>query len=97
MAKTEVYSWRLEPSRKAALEGLARQKNASVAAVLDEIVDDWLATRPTPSDDEQQRRLHEVAARHVGAITGGDPERATNARERIRARLHTRHDSSGRR
>jgi hypothetical protein len=90
MAKTEVYSWRIEPSTKAALEEEARERDTPVAAVLDEIVGDWLARRPRRTDDEEQRRLRAAAAPYVGAFHGGDPHRAERARERLRGRLEGR-------
>lgn len=90
MSKTEVYSWRLEPAIKEALEEAARERRASVAAVLDEIVDEWLSRRENGSDEEDQRCLHRAASRFVGAISGGDAHRAENARERVRERLRQR-------
>jgi len=91
MAKTDVYSWRLDSSTKAALEDAARERKASVAAVLDEIVEDWLSRRPGGSDAKEQRNLHRAAGRYVGAIEGGDPRRAEASRERLRERLRRRH------
>lgn len=91
MAKTDVYSWRLDSSTKAALEDAARERKASVAAILDEIVEDWLSRRTSGSDAEEQRALHRAARRYIGAIEGGDPRRAETSRERVRERLRRRH------
>lgn len=92
MAKTDVYSWRVRPSTKEGLEQAARERGASVAAVLDEIVEDWLARRPAQGgEDEEQRRLHRAASRFVGMIEGGEPDRAERARELVRERLRRRH------
>lgn len=93
MAKTDVYSWRVDPATKAALEEAARERRASVAAVLDEIVGEWLSRRENGTGAEEQRRLHEAASRYVGAITGGEPQRADSARERVRERLRRRADT----
>jgi hypothetical protein len=90
MAKTDVYSWRLDATTKSALEEAARERRASVAAVLDEIVTEWLSRRENGTGVEEQRRLHETASRFVGAIAGSDPQRAETARERIRERLSLR-------
>lgn len=90
MAKTDVYSWRLDATTKSALEEAARERRASVAAVLDEIVTDWLSRRENGTEVEEQRRLREAASRYVGAIEGGDPARATTSRQRVRERLRRR-------
>ena len=42
MAKSEVYSWRVAPAMKSALEGVARSEGRSVGALLDEIVSGWI-------------------------------------------------------
>jgi hypothetical protein len=90
MPKTDVYSWRVDPAIKAALEDAARERRASVATVLDEIVGEWLSRRENGAGVEQQRRLHEAASRFVGAIEGAEPRRAETSRERVRARLSQR-------
>lgn len=87
MPKTDVYSWRLESATKAALQEAARERGASVAAVLDEIVGEWLARRENGTGIGEQRRLHAAASRYVGAIDGGEPRRAETSRERARKRL----------
>lgn len=91
MAKTDVYSWRLDPATKAALEDAARERKVSVAAVLDEIVAEWMAGRENGEGIEGQRRLHRAASRFVGSIAGGDPARAESSRDRLRERLKWRH------
>lgn len=93
MAKTDVYSWRVDPTTKAALEEAARERRASVAAVLDEIVGEWLSRRENGTEVEEQRRLHEAASRYVGAIEGGEPARAATSRQRVRERLRRRADA----
>ncbi len=89
MAKHEVYSWRVSRSRKSALEHLAREKNTTIAGVLDEAVDSLLREQPG-TDDETQARLRRAAASFIGAVRGGDPSRAANARAHVRAALTRR-------
>jgi hypothetical protein len=88
--KTEVYAWRVSPARKASLEEAARAEGRSVAQLLDEIVDEHLSAsaRRDGEELERQRRLHARAARFAGRLSGGDPGRATRARELVRDRLH---------
>ncbi|HEV2853526.1 MAG TPA: hypothetical protein VHC97_12050 [Thermoanaerobaculia bacterium] len=90
--KTEVYSWRLSPHLKMALEDAARAENKSLAELLEQIARDWLARAKGQSDDEEelQRRLHESAMRFVGSIEA-DPHLAENSRSEVRARIARRH------
>jgi hypothetical protein len=87
--KTEVYSWRVSPALKAGLEEAARRKGRSLARLLDEIVEGYLARgeRGSRSAEDQQRRLHESAERFAGSITGKRSGRSVNARQLVRARL----------
>jgi uncharacterized protein YutD len=88
MAKTEVYSWRLSVETKAALEETARQKQSSVAELLDQIVGDWLAhQQPLKANEAAQQRLHEAALKTIGTIRGDNPDRASNAKALLRAKL----------
>lgn len=88
MAKTEVYSWRLSLETKAALEETARQKQASVAELLDQIVNDWLTRQQAVKDDEaEQQRLHKAALEMIGTIQGDNVDRASNVRALLRAKL----------
>jgi hypothetical protein len=91
MAKTEVYSWRVSPETKTALEDAARRERATLGALLDRITREWLAGRTAGSpDDVEQRRLHAAAAEVLGSIRGGNPHRAEQARQTIRGRLGRR-------
>lgn len=91
--KTHVYSWRLQSGRKAALEEIARRQNRSVADLLDEAVDQWLSERvDTEKEEALQQRLRQAAATAIGSVAGGDPDRAEQARTRLRAMLATRRD-----
>ena len=89
--KTSVYSWRIESARKRQLEELARRQNRSVADVLDEAVSQWLEKQgANDADDSEQQRLRRAAATAFGTISGGDPDRAANARLRVRDELRRR-------
>lgn len=93
MAKTEVYSWRLSPRLKAELEEAARTEQRSLAELLDRIARAWLEGLEVhgEDDDERQRRVRRAASRAVGAIEGGNPDRAARASAEIRSRLARRH------
>jgi hypothetical protein len=88
MAKDEVYSWRLTLDVKTALEEQARRRGVSVATLLEEITGEWLRSAAEGTDAEaEQRRLRAAAEPFVGAIRGRDPDRAAEARQRVRERL----------
>jgi len=89
MAKTAVYSWRVSPARKAALEDAARAEGASVADLLDRVTGEWMQARTARvgSDDAEQARLRKAAMRFVGSVHGPDPDRASQARVRLREKL----------
>jgi len=95
MAKSEVYSWRVSPETKAALEDAARRHGQTVGALLQRIVRDWLdaAQGSRGGDEAEQARLHAAAKASFGAIRGGDPDRSARARETIRTRLTKRRAS----
>ena len=90
--KSEVYTWRVSPEVKGGLEEIARREGRSVSKVLDEIVAERLQSdaRESSAEADQQRRLHDRAARFAGRLSGGDPDRAANAREQVRVRLRKR-------
>ncbi|MCY4120046.1 MAG: hypothetical protein OXG72_03900, partial [Acidobacteria bacterium] len=92
MSKDHVYSWRLRGDLKEALGEAARDEKVSVADLLERIASDWLARRSSMEDEgEIQRRLHGAAAPCVGSVNGGDPNRAQEARERVRSTLARKH------
>jgi ABC-type glutathione transport system ATPase component len=90
--KSEVYTWRLSPAVKAALEEAARRKGRTVSELLDEIVAEKLQTLgwEPEEEEERQRELHERAASFAGCFAGGDRQRATNARAILRDRVKRR-------
>ena len=89
MAKTEVYSWRIAPETKAALEHAARRERGSIGRLLERLVHEWLASRRGGADSEEteQARLHAAAARTFGTIRGGNPHRSQHTRALIRQQL----------
>jgi hypothetical protein len=93
MAKTEVYSWRLDPVLKGELEQSARRRGVSIAELLEGIAGEWLAqdgySRLREADEQQ--RLRANATRFIGSFAGGDPERAAQAKQRVRQRLQDLH------
>lgn len=92
MHKSEIYTWRLTPVTKAALEEAARNQGRSVADLLEEIVTESLSAsaHEKAAESEQQRLLHERAAAFAGRISGTDPRRGERAKELVRARLKKR-------
>ena len=88
MRKSEVYSWRLTPELKSRLEDAAREERVSLSGLLEAMVEHWLADhRDSPQEEEKQRGLQRAATATFGAIRGGDPTRATRARELVRGIL----------
>ena len=91
MNKSEVYSWRVTPELKSALEEAARAERTTVSKLLDGIVAAWLeAADPEGHEGAVQQRLHRAADRTLGKIHGGDPRRAERARDLVRKRLTKR-------
>jgi hypothetical protein len=90
--KTEVYSWRLSSELKSELEREARLRKASVSSVLDIAIRNWLKKSAVSDDeDEEQRRLHEAAAKSLGALAGQNPRRSETTRKLVRQRLGRRY------
>jgi hypothetical protein len=91
--KSEVYSWRLSPDLKGALEEAARREQVSLSRLLERIAREWLkATTPAGENDEaEQARLRAVAMQFAGTIQGGDPDRAAEAGKRVREVLARRY------
>ncbi len=87
MKKSEVYSWRVDPQMKQALEERARDDGTSMAKLLDRIVEDWLEHNLTDEETEEQRRLHAAAAKVIGSIRSGNPIGAENAGEIVAAAI----------
>jgi len=93
--KTAVYSWRLSPDTKTALEREARRSGMSLAKLLDTMVEAWLRSRHrvTGAEAEAEARIRAAAMRCFGAIKGDNPRRAEQARELVRRRVRNRRAS----
>jgi len=91
--KSEVYSWRVSPALKASLEEAARQRGASIARLLDQIVEEHLSRDQAGagSDEKEQRGLQERAARFAGSLAGKAAGRSTRVRVLVRDRLRRTH------
>ena len=94
MAKTEVYSWRLDADTKAALQRAAKRSNQSMGGILDRIVREWLEAHPIEADAAEQKRLHEAASKYIGVLHGGTPYSAEATRRVIRERLARKYGRS---
>ena len=92
MAKTEVYSWRVESDTKAALEREARKSSRSMGALLHEIVHKWLADGHSDANFvAQQKRLQAALDKCIGIAPSGNPKRSQQVRETVRAAIAERH------
>ena len=96
--KTQVYSWRLSPEKKLALEAEARREGKSVAEVLDEMSSRWLAEKRASAidDDARQAKLRKRVLAAAGTIRGGDPTRSERARELVQAAIRERYEEERR-
>jgi hypothetical protein len=93
--KGEVYSWRLAPDLKRALEEAARREHVTVSRLLERIAREWLQTQAWVADDEaEQARLRAAAAPYIGALRSGDPDLAEKASERVRELILKAHGRS---
>jgi hypothetical protein len=90
--KSAVYSWRLSPETKAALEDEARQLGENLSQLLDRIAREWLEARRggASGTKDEQVRLRAAASRVIGKIAGGRAQRAERVRAAIRQRLERR-------
>lgn len=75
MAKSEVYSWRMEPELKMALEEEARKDGVSLSVLLDQIAEEWLMERVEGGDayDDSQEAIRKRALAACGTYRSGDP------------------------
>lgn len=89
MSKTEVYSWRLSPATKRSLEDEARRRKLTLAQMLDQIAQDWLAEHAANDDDAE--RILAKARPFIGAISGGGARRSERVRDLVRKRLRDKH------
>jgi hypothetical protein len=87
--KSAVYSWRVSPDTKAALEDEARRLGESMSELLDRIAVEWLDARRhrNAGTDAEQLRMRAGASKAIGKIAGGDGDRAARARATVREHL----------
>src|SRR5438093_11825826 len=90
MTKTEVYSWRISPATKAAIENEARREKTTVAALLDRIAKEWIESRRGQTDDAGRERLHAAVEKTIRAISGHNLERSERVRHSGPHRLECR-------
>jgi hypothetical protein len=92
--KTEVYSWRLSPQRKAELESEARREGTSLAKLLEEITSNWLEEQRNSrnGDEAEQAALRKRVMATAGTMRSGDPTLATRASEIVRQRILRKHE-----
>jgi hypothetical protein len=92
--KTEVYSWRLSPQRKAELESEARREGTSLAKLLEDITANWLEEqrRSRNGEEAEQAALRKRVMATVGTMRSGDPTLATRASEIVRERILRKHE-----
>jgi hypothetical protein len=90
--KTEVYSWRLSAEKKLALESEAMREGISFAQVLDDISSEWLERKrlALAEDELEQKKLRARVLKLAGSLSGGDPDRASNASRRVKEILAKR-------
>lgn len=91
MAKTEVYSWRVAPEKKRDLELRARAAGKTIAEVLDQLSEEWLASQRSEDDEAEQRRLHAAAAKFVGAVSFGNPRGSEIVEQELHKQLTRRY------
>jgi hypothetical protein len=88
--KSDVYSWRLSSELKSSLELEARRRGKSLAGLLEDISRDFLE-RVSNDVEREDAAIRRAATRVIGAIAGGKPRRAEQARSELRHRLKLRH------
>ncbi len=84
--RTSVYSWRLDPERKAALEEAARREGTTVSELLDRATDALLRASDSANDEAYQTELHEKLQKSIGALAQGRGGHAARVREVVRRR-----------
>jgi hypothetical protein len=93
MKRSEVYSWRIAPGLKSALEDEARRESISMGSLLERIAREWLEVHRVPTDDdEEQQRIRAAAMRCVGSITGVNPSRSSEVSALVRRRLQQKRE-----
>lgn len=89
MAKTEVYSWRVDPAVKMDLEQEARRQKISLAELMDRMARSYLEGLQRDDDDREQERIGKEVMKYVGSISV-EPDVSQNVGEKVRARVRAR-------
>lgn len=95
MAKSEVYSWRIAPQMKRALEEAAGRQKQSISSLLESIVAQSLRNSAEGWNEEEsalQKRLHAAASKWIGQIESGRSDRSRRVRELVRQKLRSRRE-----
>jgi len=95
MAKSEVYSWRVSPQMKRALEETARRQKQSISTLLEKIVAQSFRNDGEGWNEEEaalQKRLHAAGLSAIGKIKSGRTDRSKRVREEVRRKLQRKHE-----
>lgn len=89
MAKTEVYSWRVEAETKMALESELRPEGRSIAELLDQLTEEWLQKRSEGrrQEDAEQMRLQAKARKLAGSISSNSRYTSETVKDAVRKRI----------
>ena len=91
--KDQVYSWRISAQKKAELESEVRREGLSLAQLLEQITADWMHHRRNLHNDEaEQARIRKRVEAAIGSLAGGDPHRASQASQRVREIIRSKHE-----
>lgn len=83
-------SWHIKPELKRALEDEARRQGLTASELMNRILKVWLDERDR-EDEAEQRRLHAIAAKCIGTISGDDPHASEKVSEVVRAAIMERY------
>jgi hypothetical protein len=82
IGKGQVYRWRPSPKLKKELEAVARDENASIDAILERAVREWLARRTPRAKKDADQARRRAALMACAGIFRGDGTSATSERVR---------------
>ncbi|PZR73388.1 MAG: hypothetical protein DLM52_11190 [Chthoniobacterales bacterium] len=95
MAKSEVYSWRVSPQMKRALEEAARRQKQTISALLEKIVAQSFRNGVEGWKEDEaalQERLHAAGLAAIGKIKSGRTHRSKRVRQDLRRKLQGKHE-----
>lgn len=92
--KDQVYSWRISAQKKAELESEARREGTSLARLLEQITAEWMRQRRNSrnGDEDEQSRIRKRVEAAIGSLAGGNPQRASQASQRVREIIRRKHE-----